>query len=361
MGAFGAAPAVAPVQSLGGRRAASALVAAAVLVAGAAGARASQQPRVVLDEPGGIISVAQAGNWLAWSRHGTVVKLRRADGGATTVFAVAGGSDFVPVTVAGPRALWTSMAIGNNVEGYVETGVAGSRTVRVLAHVTSGAIGDSTGVELGGIAGGGTTLLFSVVDSAIDDPSTCDAQGYRCTIVYRGGGVWRLAGDRKIRVPETPGAFLLAVSGGRVALVLPGTSRSPGRTVQVRELVSGRLVGESEAAAGVRAIGISPSLVAVLVGNAKGPKRIEWHGPAAATALGTLALPPQAGDDLSVSGRRILFRVGRQLRLLDTRTRTSRTVAVGQRTPFSPSIEGDRVLWAENTHTGSVLRTVNVG
>jgi hypothetical protein len=289
--------------------------------------------------------------------------MRRVGGGAVTQFYDDLGSpEVLPVALAGSRALWAFDKIGNNVEGFVHTGAAGGRGVRGLAYVMSGPASDATGDVRGGVASDGKqTLVFSLLVAAVDDPTTCDPEGYDCTIVYRGGGVWRVVRGRKVRVPNTPGSFLLAASGSRIALVVPGDSRHPGRSVQVRRVADGGLVAALSASAPVRAIGLSSSVVAVLVaGDAKGPKRIEWYEPDTGASLGALDLPSQAGSDLSLSGRRILFRVGRQLRLLDTRTGRTRTVAAPQRTPFSPSLEGKRLLWAENAARGSVVRMVIV-
>jgi hypothetical protein len=115
---------------------------------------------------------------------------------------------------------------------------------------------DSTGEHLGASAGDGPTLVFSSIRVGVD-PATCDPEGFRCVRV-EGARVWRVvgAGAKRVAVPNAPPSYLLAAWQRRIALAADDVfdRRRAGRSVEVRDSVTGRLVSCSAPAGTVQAL-----------------------------------------------------------------------------------------------------------
>lgn len=61
---------------------------------------------------------------------------------------------------------------------------------------------------------------------------------------------------------------------------------------------------------------------------------------------------------LSASGQSVVFATGRVIRRLDARTGAVSALATARRTPVGLTIEGRRVVWAENMRGGAQIRAV---
>ena len=86
---------------------------------------------------------------------------------------------------------------------------------------------------------------------------------------------------------------------------------------------------------------------AVLVTSGAG-KRIDRFDADTGMLLGTRAVPARTAAELDIAGRRIVFRSGRTIYVMDAVTGATRVLARRRVTPVGLSIEGKRVAWAEN-------------
>ena len=74
--------------------------------------------------------------------------------------------------------------------------------------------------------------------------------------------------------------------------------------------------------------------------------------------IGATGVPVNATGSLSISGRDVVFRSGRSIRLLDAATGDSGVLAVATSTPIGLSAEGRWAVWAERV--GGRSRIVSV-
>jgi hypothetical protein len=63
-------------------------------------------------------------------------------------------------------------------------------------------------------------------------------------------------------------------------------------------------------------------------------------------------------DELSAAGRRIVFRRGNEIMLVDAATNHVSAVAHAAATPIGLSIEGRRIAWGENLGRRARIRAV---
>jgi hypothetical protein len=61
---------------------------------------------------------------------------------------------------------------------------------------------------------------------------------------------------------------------------------------------------------------------------------------------------------VSAAGRNVVYAAHRAIRRLDARTGAVSTLATARRAPVGLTIEGRRVVWAENVRGGARIRTV---
>lgn len=123
---------------------------------------------------------------------------------------------------------------------------------------------------------------------------------------------------------------------------------------------TGAAVAKVKTTGSVRAVGLSASLVALLVQGFFG-ERIELFNSHTGASLGGVAVDPATAEELSVAGRHVIFHTGRQIELLDASTRAVTRIATASAKPIGLSIEGSRVAWAENLRGRARIRAVRVG
>jgi hypothetical protein len=138
-------------------------------------------------------------------------------------------------------------------------------------------------------------------------PSPDDPQGYWRT------EVWCDAGSRKVKISkQSPDG--LAVGGERVALL-----RKP--FVRIHEKCDPRVTNRIDVGGRARAIALSRTQLAVLTSTGAGRAAIELYDPAGGRRQGrTVEIPTPTEDAFSISERRLVFRTGNIIQLLDTRT-----------------------------------------
>jgi hypothetical protein len=98
----------------------------------------------------------------------------------------------------------------------------------------------------------------------------------------------------------------------------------------------------------VRALALSATALAVLVKHTGGGLAIERYAIPAGTLITSTPVSARASSQvLDISGRWIVYRVGRYIRIVDD-LGGNRLLAIALGIPIGVSIEGRRVAWAEN-------------
>jgi Tol biopolymer transport system component len=142
-----------------------------------------------------------------------------------------------------------------------------------------------------------------------------------------------------------------AVDGGVTVLAPIRRSR-----VEIRNARSGRLIKRFAIHCCTRTIALGSDYVALLVDH--NPRlRVELYN--LSGSFRTAAAVPSRVDALSAAGRNVVFETGHAIRRLDARTGVVSTLATAGRTPVGLTIEGRRVVWAENARGVARIREVS--
>lgn len=227
-----------------------------------------------------------------------------------------------------------------------------------LAHTRRGA-----GLWLGGIAGDGQTLVYSVATVAYVDQLSC-LSGGSCRLRLLGGGIRRVVGRSNPLLPGTGAALDVAVGGGRLAYIPAAGVGKDGRPVasaskpvEVRDATTGALVSQIRPRGVPLGLALSPTLVAVLARRA-GHLSLTWYDPGDGAALGSIAAPPGTSPQIAAADRLVVYRIGRVVRGVEVATGTVRTLVTTAATPIDLSLDGDRLAWAENLHGKGRIRVL---
>ncbi len=153
---------------------------------------------------------------------------------------------------------------------------------------------------------------------------------------------------------DAPREIFVVNADGSGRAQLTHTVRAPTIVrAEIVELPGARLVG-ARALAGPwpKSVALSEALLALLYRG-----QIELRDPSSGALRRSIAVPASA-TDISIAGRRIVFRTGTSIWLLDGRTRRRSRIAVAAATPVGLSIEGRRVAWVENLGPRARIRAV---
>jgi Tol biopolymer transport system component len=112
-------------------------------------------------------------------------------------------------------------------------------------------------------------------------------------------------------------------------------------------------------AGGASALAFSSTLGAVLQSGRFGT-RIALYDPKSGRTRGGFGVPNTTAAELSVAGNRLVYRVGKTIRLYDAATKHLSTLAVAGADPIGLSIEGKRVAWAENIGKYGLIKTITL-
>jgi Tol biopolymer transport system component len=151
--------------------------------------------------------------------------------------------------------------------------------------------------------------------------------------------------------PRDPGISVVSLVSGKVQKIAP-VLRS---TVELRDALRGRLVKRFTARGHTRAAAVGPGYVALLIDHDPG-LRVDVYN--LNGRLRTAAAVPRSVHSVSAAGRTIVFATSRDIRRLDARTGAVTTLVTPRREPVGVSIEGRRVVWAENDRGGARIRAV---
>jgi hypothetical protein len=268
----------------------------------------------------------------------------------------------VLIALGGGGAVWGGFVdCCNSGLGYVVIDSPGKRE-KVLQELNQPywSYGDS----LTAVAGDGSTLLYAVVSTDILRGSidVCKGDGGgTCVVGVDKWSLKRVVGRRAIAVPGAPAAFLLAFFRDRMALVPANLSRvkchgdtCPGaypralRRFEIRSLTGGRILAKRGLDGVPTAIALSDRFVAVLVRDAD-LAWIEYFSARTGAPKGKKTVPRAAADELSISGTRIAWHLGKVIHVFDAATGVDSAVVSARSKPIGLTIESRRIVWAERS------------
>ncbi len=153
--------------------------------------------------------------------------------------------------------------------------------------------------------------------------------------------------------PPNPGLSLFSALDGKARKIAP-VPRSP---VEIRDTRTGRLVKRFTIEGYASTVALGSGYAAFLVNHEPG-FRIDLYNLNGSFHKGA-AVPAGVGT-ISAAGRNVVFATGRVIRRLDSRTGVVSVLATARRRPVGPTIEGRRVVWAENLRGGARIRSLTV-
>jgi hypothetical protein len=335
-----------------------------------------------------ISDFAQDGGQIAWTggKGCGTVRLRAASAGKAAVIDDLDGGDgcfdsLDAFTVAGRRVLWGGFEdCCINGYGGVFLATPGKKPKNLLG------IGQnywSWGDFLTGASGDAMTLVFALttidlspgkeLDPFAEDRWHC-LPGDPCTWELKGGGVWRVVGRTAMKIPGISAAVLVAASGGRVVVVpterrlypgpcsdekpigCPAAPRAAvGGSVEVRDVHGGGMISSFRPSGRVTAVALDWPLAAALT-KLEGHAFLETYDARTGAPRLRTAVPAQTANELDIVDANVLFRVGRDVRMLNSVTRRVVRVAGARSTPIGLSVEGRRIAWGENIKGHGVVR-----
>jgi Tol biopolymer transport system component len=148
-----------------------------------------------------------------------------------------------------------------------------------------------------------------------------------------------------------PGIRLVSPVDGKAKKIAPAP-RSP---VDLRDARMGRLIKRFTIDGYAHALALGPDYVALLVDH-EPDMRVELYN--LNGSFGKGAAVPANVRSVSAAGRTVVFATGRVIRRLDARTGAVTTLATARRTPVGLTIEGRRVVWAENGRGAARIRAL---
>ena len=275
-------------------------------------------------------------------------------------------ADGQPQLAIAPRvsmALWTLHESGPSpADRVIEASFGGpERQLKRLAHAS-----DGTGDWLGGVAGAGRTLAYSWDDVEYVNPSKC-LSGNPCKQKIADGGIHIVGRTTDTALPTAEPALQLAVAGGRIAYI-PATVVRGGRpsattnaTLPIIDVMTGEVLGQPKVHGIPLAIALSPHVLAVLT-TLDGPHdRISWFSAIDGTKLGSALVSSGASPQLTASDQLIVYRVGRLLLDISTRTgRLGKLLRTGK-TTVGLSLSRGRLIWAQDHNGVGRLRALSFG
>jgi Tol biopolymer transport system component len=151
--------------------------------------------------------------------------------------------------------------------------------------------------------------------------------------------------------PQHPGIRLLSPGTGKARKIAP----VPRSSIEIRDTGTGRLVKRFTILGYAEAAALGSDYVALLTDHDPG-MRVELYN--LDGRLRASVAVPRSVRSISAAGRTIVFATSRLIRRLDARKGVVTTLVTPRREPVGVSIEGRRVVWAENGRSGARIRAV---
>jgi hypothetical protein len=358
--------------------------AAAVAAAFSHSAHAPRQPQTLwIVAHSRIAAFAQDGQTVGWVTSGTapkcnVVHLQSLDYGVgydlpsqdshnVTCRFIWSKREPVQLALAGGNALWSlpqdaPLAVDYLLGAGVQASERAERRFLEIAHT-----GNGVGQWLGGIAGDGDTLAYTVTSVDFADEAGCLAGDKpKCMLVRSGGGVFVVRGRQPTVVPGTGPAVEVAASAGAIAYVPTGRLARNGRPqpsadlpISVVEAQTGKLISSIVPQGVPLALALTPRVLATLERTPLGT-RLAWYDRTTGRIRGSLPVPGSTAPTLAANDQLIVFHVGRSLRAAYVASHRTRLLARTAAQPVGLSLEGSRLVWAENLPGRSRVQTLYV-
>ena len=270
-----------------------------------------------------------------------------------------------------PEVLWTLRESASHVVkfDYVLGATLADPSERRFQQVAHARLG--SGLWLGGVAGSGDSLLYSVVQVAYHDQVACLSTPnapHACDLDVTGGGVYRIVGRRlPMRVKGSQPAVALAVSGNDVAYVPAASAAhrdgqpipSAEIPVEIRDVETGALAASISPPGKPVALALSDSVLALLCTTPKGLV-LTWYSRTGGGLMHSMAVPKTTAPELAADTSTIIYRNGPAIHAVDVHTHRVRTLAKAAATPIGLSIADGRVAWAEDVGGRGRIRAVTV-
>lgn len=338
------------LQDLVVRRRGLLALAASVAVLGTAAAAASGPAPTLVTFPGVAQSFAAAAGRVAWIDSAWAVHVRSLRSGAETKILYTDPSKELPSLISEPRLvlepnrlLWLSTRSAGMFydADRIYVAAVGATHGRRIASVLHGEGVDGgyiTGVagDAGGFAYGMVTVSHGTTNQTLYQAS--------------GGGVWTLVGTTPRRLPGAGPAYVLAESAGRIAIApvdtderKDGTPVAAG-TIEIRNAITGALVSTISPAGAFRAATLTPTTLAVLVGN-----NVVRYAVPSGRLLGSTAVAADTASALASGGGRIAFRRTRSIGVLDATSGRMSMVMAATGRPVGVAIGAQTLAWAESS------------
>jgi Tol biopolymer transport system component len=197
--------------------------------------------------------------------------------------------------------------------------------------------------------------LWIVNADGSDQRQLIPGTGYADSPQWAPGGSTIAVGDwvdaESSNWPYRPGIRLVSPANGKARKIAP----VPHSPVELRDALTGRLIKRFRINGYARAGALGADYVALLVDHEPGV-RVEIYG-----LNGRFRTANFAGSsvrNISAAGRAVVFATGRVIRRLDARTGAVNTLATARRKPVGLTIEGRRVVWAENGRGTARIRAL---
>jgi TolB protein len=168
------------------------------------------------------------------------------------------------------------------------------------------------------------------------------------------GGTTILVGDAYLGFSGWPygsGIWLVSPVDGKARKIAPLLHSR----VEIRDVRTGRLIKRFTIDGHAHATALGPDYVALVVDHEPGV-RLELYN--LNGSFRTAAAVSSSVGSLSAAGRSVVFATGRLICRLDPRTGAVTTLATARRKPVGLTIEGRRVVWAENARGVARIRAV---
>jgi len=283
-----------------------------------------------------------------------------ADDSMTCHWDVDEGHPQLALAARSSAALWTLHEGGGVSTDFVMAAGLGGREVRVdrLAHDA-----DGTGLWLGGLAGSGTTLAYSVADVEYANEMAC-LSGGSCRRRIAGGGVRVVANGTARLLPGTKPALAISTAAGRLAYVEAaagptGPIASASLPVRIVDANSGEPVCSIQPGGEPLALSLASDVLAVLTRSGD-TDTVSWYDAARGTRLGRIRVASHTAPELAASNRLVVYRVGRVLRGIALPSGLVRTLVRATTPPVGFSLAGRSLAWAENRATGGRIHVLGV-
>lgn len=313
---------------------------------------------------GPITAFAQNGSLLGWfapgvrscntvhvlSLNGVEATLPTGTSNVTCRWDMVGPAPQIAIASGSASTLWTLHERATTEFDYVVGASVQEPTERrfsEIAHSKAGA-----GLWLGGIAGDGTTLVYSVAGVSYVNQIAC-LSGGSCAEKVSGGGVHLVVGRKDPLIPNTGPALQVAAAAGRIAYVPAVTvvngvpEASPTRPIEIRDAETGSLVATALPGGTPVSLALSANVLAVLVRTADG-LQIAWFDAGHGTQLGSVRVSKKTAPRISTNDQTIVYRVGRSVRGITVGTGAITKIVTTPTTPIGLSLAGSRLAWAEN-------------